>query len=407
MGLPRAWLMGEIETAARALLVVERAAARSRRGARWICQSDISIPATEAVGRRFGKGRHWLEAVIEVYDAARADPERFGPAVGFLERRGAPLVARRWVRENSARSADAMTALAFEGTCAPIVTEQWPLSVVNVAARALLADAGGGDAPRRRDADPFGGRKALTVIARLWGEQADWLRKILEVCEAAEADPVQFGSLVAVMDKSGRPAAAHSSLRSRLDEERVANLRPLLDRFSTLVIDPPWNEDNLSPSAGHDYAQMSFEAIRSLPIGQWAEDDCHLWLWATNNTLPLAFALVESWGFTHKAFHTWVKETDDGRAKIGLGREFRNSTEHVLFARRGSRDTLLRRKASLSTPTHHRWPVGVNSEKPEGFYDLVRACSYPRYGEAFQRLARPDFTNLYVPAEPLAMVAAE
>jgi hypothetical protein len=31
------------------------------------------------------------------------------------------------------------------------------------------------------------------------------------------------------------------------------------------------------------------------------------------------------------------------------------------------------------------------------FYEIVRAASYPSYGEAFQRQARPDFVNLDQP----------
>jgi hypothetical protein len=46
-------------------------------------------------------------------------------------------------------------------------------------------------------------------------------------------------------------------------------------------------------------------------------------------------------------------------------------------------------------PTWFEAPVGKHSDKPERFYDIVRAASYPPYGEAFQRKARPDFVNLF------------
>jgi hypothetical protein len=39
--------------------------------------------------------------------------------------------------------------------------------------------------------------------------------------------------------------------------------------------------------------------------------------------------------------------------------------------------------------------LGEHSEKPEAFYEIVRAASYPPYGEAFQRQARPDFESLF------------
>jgi hypothetical protein len=57
------------------------------------------------------------------------------------------------------------------------------------------------------------------------------------------------------------------------------------------------------------------------------------------------------------------------------------------------------RTRSRSIATHFEAPVGAHSEKPEQFYEIVRAASYPPYGEAFQRKERPDFVNLYVPAD--------
>ncbi|MET3485398.1 MT-A70 family methyltransferase [Methylobacterium sp. 1973] len=426
MGTPRPWTLREVVTAARAILALEREAAGARRAHAKFPKSSGSEPArafpkssgtgkageaTHLTAQHWGKSGRWLEVLLEIYDAAESNPDQFGHLAAFLDRGGTPNVASAWLRwaRGGRRGAEPDLSATWRQV---LVTPSWDkLSTVALAARALLAAAHppipSGDSAVVPIDHVNLPRRALANVANLWGEKADWLQKILDVCAAAEAAPEIYGRLVSVMDKSGRPAAACGRLKSIDDEARVRQLRPLLARFTTLVIDPPWDEDNISKSAGHDYAQMSIDEIRALPVAQWAEDDCHLWLWATNNTLPLGFELIKLWGFEHKAFHTWVKETDDCRPKIGLGREFRNSTEHVLFARRGSRDVLVRSNASYATPTHHRWPVGLNSEKPEGFYELVRACSYPRYGEAFQRVARPDFANLYVPTEAPIMAAAE
>ncbi|ACL62090.1 MT-A70 family methyltransferase [Methylobacterium nodulans] len=121
-------------------------------------------------------------------------------------------------------------------------------------------------------------------------------------------------------------------------------------------------------------------------MAEWADERCHLYLWVTNNALAVALPLLAQWGFAYKAVHTWTKP------ELGRGKYFRNTTEHVLFGVRGTVGT---RSAGMATPTHHAWPVGEHSEKPEGFYDLVRRCSYPPFGEAFQRQARPDFVNLF------------
>ncbi|WP_244475602.1 MT-A70 family methyltransferase [Methylobacterium sp. Leaf466] len=235
-------------------------------------------------------------------------------------------------------------------------------------------------------------------IARHFGISGRQLEKIGDVCRAAEAEPDRFGPLLAEMDRTGKVNGPHTKLLRARDEERILGLQPVAGRFRTLVVDPPWGEDNISDAAGHDYALMSLDEIRAMPVGEWADDDCHLYLWATNNTLQVAFGLLEPWGFAHKTVLTWTK------ADIGFGRYFRNRTEHVIFAVRG---TLRTRAPARATPTDHDWPVGQNSEKPKGFYDLVRACSFPPYGEAFQRLARPDFVNLYQPAPAPLLVAAE
>lgn len=242
------------------------------------------------------------------------------------------------------------------------------------------------------------GFNATDRIAGHFGISGRQLEKIGDIYRAAEADPIRFGHLLEEMDRTGKVNGPYTKLLRARDEMRVLDLEPVPGRFRTLVIDPPWEEDNISEACGHDYATMSLEEIQAIPVSAWAEDNSHLYTWGTNNTLPLVFALLESWGFAHKTVHTWTKPD------LGFGRYFRNSTEHVVFAVRGELRT---RAPARSTRTDHDWPVGANSEKPEGFYDLVRACSFPPYGEAFQRLPRPDFTNLYQPRPTPFREAAE
>jgi N6-adenosine-specific RNA methylase IME4 len=238
----------------------------------------------------------------------------------------------------------------------------------------------------------------LDAIGRRFDISGRQLRKIMDVCEAAAADPDRFGPLLAEMDAKGKVDGPHTKLLRMRDEIRILDLAPVEGRFRTLVLDPPWQEDNISEAAGHDYATMPFEEILAVPVQDWSEENCHLYLWATNNTLiTRAPQLLTAWGFAAKTVVTWRKRD------LGLGRYMRNTTEHVIFAVRGELKT---RAAGRSTRTDYDWPVGDNSAKPEGFYDLVRACSYPPYGEAFQRLARPDFTNLYA-VPPSMSEAAE
>ena len=58
-----------------------------------------------------------------------------------------------------------------------------------------------------------------------------------------------------------------------------------------------------------------------------------------------------------------------GKPHYGLGKSFRGQTEHVLFEIRGK---LATRCNDISTLFHA--PLGAHSEKPEKFYEIVRAA---------------------------------
>lgn len=179
------------------------------------------------------------------------------------------------------------------------------------------------------------------------------------------------------------------------DEERILNLVPRIGKFRTIVLDPAWDYDWLSVSAKAKpgYAMQSIDNLRALDVRAWADEDegCHLYCWTTNNFMSEACKLVEHWGFQHRTVLTWIKPPP-----FGLGSYFRNSTEHCLFATLGDTTT---RPAAASLATSFEAPRGEHSEKPELFYHIVRAASYPPYGEANQREDREDFENLFVEAE--------
>jgi N6-adenosine-specific RNA methylase IME4 len=175
------------------------------------------------------------------------------------------------------------------------------------------------------------------------------------------------------------------------DEARVLQLVPIIGKVRTIVLDPAWEYHwlSLAGRAKPGYAMQSIEQLRELDVAAWADDEvgCHLYCWTTNNFMAEACKLVAHWGFQHRTLITWKKPPP-----FGLGSYFRNSTEHVLFATRCKTAT---RPAAASIPTDFEAPRGEHSEKPEKFYEIVRAASYPPYGEANQREPRPDFVNLF------------
>jgi N6-adenosine-specific RNA methylase IME4 len=240
-------------------------------------------------------------------------------------------------------------------------------------------DKHGGKFPR---GSPGKTRDKIGALVNVSGKTVE---KIAAIVEAAKAEPEKFGKLLTEMDRTGKVNAAHRELRRAEDEKRILGLTPANGKFKTLTIDPPWKYDTDFAGRGRpDYACMTHEELLALPVEAWAEENCHLYSWTTNAMFPDANELRGRWGFRHNTVLTWAKP------KYGLGTHFRGQTEHVIFAIRGS---LAGRSKSISTLFEA--PVGKHSEKPEKFYEIVRAASYPPYGEAFQRTARPDFVTLF------------
>jgi len=186
--------------------------------------------------------------------------------------------------------------------------------------------------------------------------------------------------------KRNEASAETRTERKEDDEARIMNLQPVEGKFKTIIIDPPWDYEwlSLAGRAAPGYATMTHEELMALDVDQWADDNCHIYIWVTNNFMARGCELMTQWGFQHKTVLTWVKP------RMGLGSYFRNTTEHVLFGVKGELRT-----RSDSIVTHFEGPMGEHSAKPQEFYDLVETASYPPYGECFQRENRSAFKNLY------------
>jgi len=174
------------------------------------------------------------------------------------------------------------------------------------------------------------------------------------------------------------------------DEQRVLALKPVPGKFRTILLDPAWEYSwlSLAGRAKPGYAMQTITQLEALDVAAWADPaGCHLYCCVTNNFLAEATRLVKHWGWQHRTVITWIKPPP-----FGLGSYFRNSTEHVIFATRGETTT---RHAAASISTHFEAPRGEHSEKPDKLYEIIRAASYPPYGEGNQRAPREDFVNLF------------
>lgn len=154
-----------------------------------------------------------------------------------------------------------------------------------------------------------------------------------------------------------------------------------MSKYRTIVCDPPWAyRDKLGPKhrgADAHYVTAGVEDIATIPVGEWADDDAHMYLWTTNAFMCEGHDLARRWGFIPRTILTWVKP------QIGMGHFYRNNTEHVVFAVRGKLQT-----ARNDCPTAFYAPRGRHSEKPAAFYDMVESMSPGPYLDVFARKHR-------------------
>jgi N6-adenosine-specific RNA methylase IME4 len=127
------------------------------------------------------------------------------------------------------------------------------------------------------------------------------------------------------------------------------------------------------------------EAIKALPVAELAEDDAHLYLWATRRLFREgeAAAVARAWGFEPCGELIW------GLRNPGMGGFNGNGHEPVLVAKRGGLP--YPKNALPAGVVFWRQPYAhgkVHSAKPEGFLDLVEQVSPGPYVELFARRAR-------------------
>jgi len=124
---------------------------------------------------------------------------------------------------------------------------------------------------------------------------------------------------------------------------------------------------------------MTFEDICVLPVKEAAAKDAHLYIWTINAYLERTYHLAREWGFKPSTLLTWAKRPNG----IGLGGTYSLTTEHILFARRGTCKALTRVDS-----TWWEWPRGRHSAKPDAFLDMVEQVSPAPRLEMFARRAR-------------------
>jgi len=152
----------------------------------------------------------------------------------------------------------------------------------------------------------------------------------------------------------------------------MLELNKIDKKYRTILADPPWpmkltglyQTRKLRP-ARFVYPIMQIEEIKSLPVGDLAEEGCHLWLWTTNSHLRFAFDVMESWGFKYLAPITWVKPS-------GCGNYFVHLTQHILF---GYKDKCQFNKERYKPTVLFSTVPKKHSQKPLESYALIESIS--------------------------------
>lgn len=170
-----------------------------------------------------------------------------------------------------------------------------------------------------------------------------------------------------------------------------------MTRYRTIVADPPWQYPEgfpRSPGTGRDhrvkpgrivsrdlpYGGMSVSEIRALPVAALADDDCRLFLWATNKWLPDAFGVADAWGFQYRQTLVWQKATG-GPFVASVAP---NTAEFLLVCTVGRPE----RTGAFPSAIVADGAPKEHSRKPECWLDYIEQVSPGPYVELFARRAR-------------------
>lgn len=156
-------------------------------------------------------------------------------------------------------------------------------------------------------------------------------------------------------------------------------------KYSVIYADPPWQYSNsgFTTSAANQYLTMPTQEICNLPIGELANDNAVLFLWATSPMLKDALRVCEAWGFDYKTNFVWIKNHHTG------GFYCYGQHELLFIATKGSMlpNTNGLRSSVISAPRRE------HSRKPDEVYDIIEAMYDGPYIELFARTKREGWAG--------------
>lgn len=166
--------------------------------------------------------------------------------------------------------------------------------------------------------------------------------------------------------------------------------------FGVILADPPWSFLTWSGKTGtphrtanDHYITTATGDLASIPVESVAAKDCVLLMWAVSSHVDQAIELARAWDFGFKTIGpVWMKTTNLGTPKIGMGYWFRQQTEICLMFTRGKPKRLSMGVRQLIVA-----PRREHSRKPDEQYERIEALVAGPYLELFARSARPGWST--------------
>lgn len=145
-----------------------------------------------------------------------------------------------------------------------------------------------------------------------------------------------------------------------------------MKKYQVIYADPPWGVKAGPPwaSSGKSrdlvYPTMTIEQIKALPVRELAGKDSWLFLWTINKYISESYEIARLWGFKPSCLLTWCKKPHG----LGLGGTFVQTSEHLLFCRRGG----LKARKRVDT-SWFQYPRRKHSEKPHEIRKIIEDIS--------------------------------
>jgi N6-adenosine-specific RNA methylase IME4 len=134
------------------------------------------------------------------------------------------------------------------------------------------------------------------------------------------------------------------------------------------------------------YSTLTFDEIKTFPVPELANPGAHVYLWATNSTLPHAFNLLRSWGVLYHLTLPLVKKSG-----IAPCNGYVFGSEYCLLGFFGRPMQRFLSMGKLNWLVTNPKP-GRHSAKPDEFYKLVELMSPGPRLDCFARHAREGWT---------------